>query len=107
MLVESIDEVHFVLIEKSEHLFRAGRNDFQGNVGKLTPECLKAVPEEPVTQRIRHRLAFISLKRPGVVGYPSDFIGKSCDLMSQPENFTAFRCQFDRVIDTVEKRKAE
>lgn len=107
MFVQSVDEIHFILVQQTEHFLCTCRDDLQGYVRKLLTKQLKAVPEEPVTQRVRHGNADMSFKGTGVIGYPSDFIGKSCDLMSQPENFTAFRCQFDRVIDPVEKRKAE
>ena len=107
MLVQRVDEIHFVLIQQAEHFLRAGRDDFQRDIRKLPAERLKAVPEEPVAQRISHGDPDMPPERTGIVGHARDFVGERRDLVSEAEYFAAFRRQFDGVIDPVEKGKTQ
>ena len=68
-------------------------------------ERFEIVPEQPVAERIGHSDADMAPQCLRVVSDPFDFRGKGCDLMSQPQNFAAFRRQLDRVMDPVKQGK--
>ena len=50
MMIQRIDQICLVLVQKAEHLFRAGGGYLQGDAGILPVEGLELAAKQPVAQ---------------------------------------------------------
>ena len=98
VIVQRQDSVRFIVVHQTEHFFSPCGNDLQGDIGIKLPEMEKIPGQKRGAQGVCHGQTDIS---GGSFFFHAvfQFPGHPVDLMSVFQDFPAFFCEMDSMID--------
>ena len=103
VLIQGVDQIHLVLIQKAEHFFRAGSCDLQGDLRELQAEGPEPGLHDMAAERIRHGDTDGSPGAPELVGALPHALSGPDDLVGVFQKLRPFGGQLYRMIDSFKK----